>query len=245
MSLFPVPPPASKTTMVQTVEGLVGVSAASVFFLKIKNVFFPAVPECPKAPPGMRGQDPPRAASLLHPLMANSTNVQGESQDADFLQGSWGSSPTKWRPFVSPLWPWARHLHGGHAITNSEATEDNQRPLLSLRERFPSSTKRRPLPLCTPSLVLWGHQVDHECRDNSGLQKRATKKEPWTSHWQRIAGTARLRRKHGPAEAPGRHLVLRWTTQRCLWPPWQARPEVTSYQAGLMALQGCFQRVTE
>lgn len=52
MSLFPVPPPARKSTTAQTVEGLVGVFAVIVFLLKIKKVFFLAVPKCPKAPPG-------------------------------------------------------------------------------------------------------------------------------------------------------------------------------------------------
>ena len=53
-----------------------------------------------------------------------------EAQAAALLQGSCGSSPLKWRPCVSPLWPQAWHLHGGHTIANepscrSEAVGDN------------------------------------------------------------------------------------------------------------------------
>lgn len=65
-------------------------------------------------------------------------------------------------------------------------------------------------------------------------------KEPWMSHWQRITGTARLSGKHCPTEAPRLHPALRWVTQRCLRLPWEVWPEMTSYQPGLMALQGHF-----
>lgn len=55
----------------------------------------------------MGGQELPQTTSLRLMLQRQRVaNVQDKAQATALLQGSWGSSPLKWRPCMSPLRPW-------------------------------------------------------------------------------------------------------------------------------------------